>query len=105
MNIFPEVSPDYDSDILVEEQEDDDSKSYHTTIFNDEHNSFEYVISLLMYYCQHTIEQAEQSAMIIHNKGKHTVKSGTKEEMETLVTSLCDNGLDARLDVVELDSK
>ena len=106
MNIFaPGVETEIDSDILIDEQDEDTAKSYHTTIFNDDVNSFEYVISLLMHYCQHTTEQAEQSATIIHHKGKHTVKSGTKDEMTLLVTSLCDNGLDARLDVLEEKSE
>jgi len=62
-------------------------------VFNDNHNSFEWVIECFTKYLKHTPEQAEQLALIIHSKGKASVKEGTKEELETYKTALDDAGL------------
>lgn len=62
-------------------------------VFNDDHNSFEWVIDCFTKYLKHTSEQAEQLAMIIHSKGKASVKEGTKEELQTYKTALDDAGL------------
>lgn len=62
-------------------------------VFNDDHNSFDYVIECFMVYLKHTHEQAEQCAMTIHNKGKYAVKEGTREELEPYKTALSDAGL------------
>lgn len=66
-------------------------------VFNDDHNSFEWVIECFVKYLEHTQEQAEQCAFIIHNKGKATVKSGTKEELVAYKTALVDAGLKAEI--------
>ena len=48
-------------------------------VWNDEVNTFEWVIETLMEVCGHTEEQAEQCSMIIHTKGKYAVKEGSYE--------------------------
>ncbi|HTN37879.1 MAG TPA: ATP-dependent Clp protease adaptor ClpS, partial [Arachidicoccus sp.] len=45
-------------------------------IWNDEVNTFEWVITTLIEVCGHSEEQAEQCAFIIHTKGKYAVKKG-----------------------------
>jgi len=64
-------------------------------LYNDDFNTFEWVIKCLMKYCKHTAEQAEQCAWIVHNNGKCHVKSGTMAELEPICTALCDAGLSA----------
>ena len=39
-------------------------------VFNDDHNTFDHVITTLVKVCRHSNEQAEQCAWIIHYKGK-----------------------------------
>ena len=39
-------------------------------VYNDDHNSFEWVIECFCNYLKHSSEQAEQCAYLIHNKGK-----------------------------------
>ena len=51
-------------------------------LFNDEVNTFDFVIETLIEVCGHDHEQAEQCAMIAHYKGKCTVKSGTLTELK-----------------------
>ena len=50
-------------------------------LYNDDVNSFEHVIMCLVAFCDHGFQQAEQCAFIVHNKGRCTVKHGSKEDM------------------------
>lgn len=70
----------------------------HIIVFNDDFNSFEWVIETFMQVLRHTSEQAEQLALIIHNKGKATVKTGPKEELIPLCEALLDRGLSAEVE-------
>ena len=66
-------------------------------LFNDDVNTFEHVIDTLVRVCRHTPEQAEQCAMIVHYKGKCTVKNGTLEELRPMRDAICEAGIDARI--------
>ena len=50
-------------------------------VWNDEVNTFDWVIRTLVEVCEHSEEQAEQCATIVHYKGKYIVKHGSKEDM------------------------
>jgi len=67
----------------------------HIIVYNDDHNSFEWVIQCFTEVLNHTSEQAEQLSLIIHFKGKATVKTGLKEELLPLREQLVDRGLSA----------
>ena len=69
----------------------------HIIVYNDDYNTFEWVIECFVAVLRHTSEQAEQLAMIIHFKGKATVKSGVKEELIPLCEALLDRGLSAEV--------
>ena len=66
-------------------------------LLNDDVNTFDYVIEVLMKVCHHTLEQAETCAMITHYKGKCSVKSGTYEELEPYYISLLNHHLYAKI--------
>ncbi|MFT6842722.1 MAG: ATP-dependent Clp protease adaptor protein ClpS, partial [Psychroserpens sp.] len=66
-------------------------------LYNDEVNTFDHVINTLMYACEHTSEQAEQCSLIVHYKGKCTVKTGSYDELEPRCSMLLDAGLSAEL--------
>ena len=51
-------------------------------LFNDDFNTFEFVIETLMEVCDHNAEQAYQCALITHYKGKCKVKKGMKEDLK-----------------------
>ena len=55
-------------------------------LYNDEVNSFGWVISSLVDVCEHSSEQAEQCAYIVHYKGRYPVKSGRKKRALILFT-------------------
>lgn len=80
------------TDVL--EQQD----SWHEIVlFNDEVNTFDWVIHCLIEVCEHSPEQAEQCAVITHYKGKCTVKSGSYADLEPRCTSLLERGLSAEI--------
>jgi ATP-dependent Clp protease adaptor protein ClpS len=66
-------------------------------IYNDDVNTFDHVIETLIRVCSHTPEQAEQCALIIHYKGKCTVKTGPIKELEPQCTQLLEAGLSAEI--------
>ena len=65
----------------------------HLVLYNDNDNTFDHVINLLVKICKHDAIQAEQCAFLVHYKGRCTVKSGTIEELSIVAEILADNGL------------
>ncbi|MEM9983534.1 MAG: ATP-dependent Clp protease adaptor ClpS [Bacteroidota bacterium] len=70
-------------------------------VWNDEVNTFDWVIQSLMEICGHTVEQAEQCAWIIHYKGKYAVKRGPRKKLSPMREGLVDRGIGATME--ELD--
>jgi len=66
-------------------------------LFNDDVNTFDHVIDTLIDVCDHSVEQAEQCAIIVHYKGKCTVKTGEYEELKPRCTLLLQAGLSAEI--------
>lgn len=74
-----------------------DSKQNEIILYNDEVNTFDHVINTLVYACEHTPEQAEQCSLIVHYKGKCTVKTGPYDELKPRCSMLLDAGLSAEV--------
>jgi ATP-dependent Clp protease adaptor protein ClpS len=74
-----------------------ESNQNEIVLYNDDVNTFDHVITTLIYACEHTPEQAEQCSLIVHYKGKCTVKTGSYEELEPRCSMLLDAGLSAEL--------
>ncbi|WP_297334566.1 ATP-dependent Clp protease adaptor ClpS [Flavobacterium sp.] len=66
-------------------------------LYNDDVNTFDHVIETLIRVCDHTPEQAEQCSIIVHYKGKCTVKTGEYKELEPQCTQLLEAGLSAEI--------
>jgi Uncharacterized conserved protein len=66
-------------------------------VFNDDVNTFDHVIETLIRVCDHTPEQAEQCTLIIHYRGKCTVKSGSFDFLRPMREAICEAGIDARI--------
>jgi ATP-dependent Clp protease adaptor protein ClpS len=66
-------------------------------LFNDDINTFDHVIETLIIVCEHTQEQAEQCAILVHYKGKCTVKTGSFEELKPKCSLLLEAGLSAEI--------
>lgn len=72
-------------------------KQNEIVLFNDDVNTFDHVIDTLIHVCDHTPEQAEQCALIVHYKGKCTVKTGEYDELKPRCTMLLQAGLSAEI--------
>jgi ATP-dependent Clp protease adaptor protein ClpS len=81
-------------DVALAVKED---KENEIVLYNDDVNTFDHVINTLIYACEHTPEQAEQCSLIVHYKGKCTVKTGSYDELEPRCTMLLEAGLSAEL--------
>lgn len=66
-------------------------------LFNDDVNTFDYVIETLMDVCEHSQEQAHQCSLIVHYKGKCAVKTGSIEDLKPRCSLLLEAGLSAEL--------
>jgi len=94
----------FDGNILPQQHEERDtlaitSDPYSLVVWNDEVNTFEWVIETLMEVCGHSAEQAEQCAYIIHYQGKYAVKNGDYEELKPECDAITDRGIGATLEV------
>lgn len=52
------------------------TKSHKLVMYNDNENSFPYIMACLIKFCSHNPIQAEQCALIAHNKGECSIKTG-----------------------------
>ena len=66
-------------------------------VYNDDVNTFDDVIDALVAVCEHTPEQAEQCTLIIHYKGKCTVKMGKYEDLVPMRNAICERGISAEV--------
>ena len=82
-----------DTDVL-----DDTDNGCQLVVWNDEVNSFDWVITTLIEVCGHSVEQAEQSAMIIHTKGKYAVKEGSYDVLKPMCDSITERGIGATVE-------
>ena len=76
-------------------------KTHRLILKNDDENSYLFVIAALMRYCGHGKEQAEQCAVIAHNKGKCDITSGNLLDMMELQSEMIEIGLEIELEEYE----
>jgi len=81
-----------------QETQNIETKIYKIILYNDDFNTFDYVIDMLMRYCNHTLDQAEQCALLTHYKGKSVVKKGTYDKLKPIATALLDHGLSVEIE-------
>jgi len=72
-------------------------KNHEIVLYNDDHNTFDHVIESLIAACDHTAEQAEQCAVLVHYKGQCTVKTGAFTDLKPRCSKLLDAGLSAEI--------
>lgn len=72
--------------------------SYNLIVWNDEVNTFDWVIKTLVDICGHTPEQAEQCAFIIHFHGKYAVKQGDFETLKPMREAIIERGINATIE-------
>ncbi len=62
-------------------------------LYNDDVNTFDFVIETLIDVCEHDPFSAEQCTLIVHFKGKCEVKSGDIEELKPISKEMTNRGL------------
>lgn len=97
INTIFHVKPHWqkESDLSVLAEEDESRK---LVLYNDEVNTFDFVIESLIEICHHTTIQAEQCTWLVHFTGKCEVKTGSFDFLEPMCTALLDRGLSAEID-------
>lgn len=95
MNFSFDVETDVleQEDILVVEQ-----KEKSIVVYNDDVNTFDFVIETLIKYCNHSHEQAMQCTYLIHYKGQCAVKNGSYKQLKPICEALLESGLTAKIE-------
>jgi ATP-dependent Clp protease adaptor protein ClpS len=94
-SILPGTKQEFETDTLTLTEE-----PCKLIVWNDEVNTFEWVIEALIEICHHNQEQAEQCAMIIHTRGKYAVKEGSYDELKPMCDAITDRGIGATVEMV-----
>nr|WP_106637375.1 MULTISPECIES: ATP-dependent Clp protease adaptor ClpS [unclassified Siphonobacter] len=94
MNTLPKPWEEEGVDVL---EEVEDTQEHDLMVFNDDVNTFDWVIDTLIDVCGHSPEQAEQCTILIHFKGKCSVKKGAFEELAPMRNAICNRGISAEV--------
>ena len=81
------------TDLLTEKE-----LNHQLIVWNDEVNTFEWVIDTLIEICGHSQYQAEQCAIIIHSRGKYAVKVGEYETLKPMRDNITERGINATIE-------
>jgi len=90
---------DLEDELMLEEEIGEISE---LIVYNDDVNTFDWVIECLMDVCKHTLEQAEQLSMLVHFKGKAIVKTGVLDILRPMKDALCERGLSAVIETIKV---
>ncbi len=100
---FRANSVELEEEVLLEELLDDTDQGdpARIIVYNDDHNTFDWVIRCFMEVLGHEHSQSEQLALIIHTKGKAAVKDGPVKKLKPLKNGLTDRGLSAVIEDIK----
>ncbi len=96
-NVSPRPGEQEESDVAIATEL---ASSYSLIVWNDEVNTFEWVIETLVKICHHNTEQAEQCAMLIHTQGKYAVKKGEYDTLKPMCDAITDRGIGATIEEI-----
>jgi ATP-dependent Clp protease adaptor protein ClpS len=89
----PFTEEDIELDVLTETE-----PPCHLLVWNDDVNTFDWVIDTLIQICGHSKEQAEQCAMLIHYKGKYAVRKDSYETLKPECDAINDRNINATIE-------
>lgn len=87
-----QYAPAQEQEVLMKEQV---LPEHQLILYNDDVNTFDWVIESLMDICSHERLQAEQCSLIVHYQGKCAVKEGEIGKLRPMCEALVDRGLSA----------
>ncbi len=84
----------------LEEEEviTEELSGFNLIVWNDDVNTFDWVILALVEICEHTQEQAEQCALLIHTQGKYAVKKGNFDTLKPMCEAICERSINATIE-------
>ncbi|MBF5026388.1 ATP-dependent Clp protease adaptor ClpS [Planobacterium oryzisoli] len=94
IHLYEKPQREYEQDVDVLEKTFEEHK---LVLWNDDVNTFDFVIESLIEICGHTLEQAEQCTLLVHYKGKCTVKTGPLELLEPMHKKLLERSLTSEI--------
>ncbi len=94
-NTHTKQSPFEETELLL-----DTEGPHNLIVWNDEINTFEWVIETLVEVCGHSYEQAEQCSYIIHHQGKYAVKKDSYDQLKPLCDAITERGIGATIEEV-----
>lgn len=96
---------EFEEEVIIEEEVEDTGlgNDAQLIVYNDDHNTFEWVVECFMEVLGHDQTQSEQLSLIIHFKGKATVKTAPKKVLKPKKDALIDRGLSAVIEGGEKD--
>lgn len=86
-----------EKDKVLDEQNFLSASGRELVLFNDDENTFDFVINTLIEVCGHEPVQAEQCTLTAHYKGKCGVKSGDTEVLQPYCTEMLKRGLSVEI--------
>jgi len=92
MSTKEKIQEQVDVDVLEQEV-----PQHEIILYDDDFNTFDFVIDSLIDICEHTLIQAEQCTMLVHYKGKCAVKTGEFKELKAKCSKLLELGLTAEI--------
>lgn len=101
--VWDELFAHLEETILKEEIETDIGNQAQLLVYNDDFNTFDWVIQCFVEILDHSHEQAEQLSLIIHFKGKAIVKTAGFNELRPFKDALVDRGLSAVIELCKQD--
>lgn len=84
----------YEEEVLVLDETDE---VYKLILHNDDIHTFDDVIEALIDICKHDLIQAEQCTMLVHYKGKCTVKTGSMDVLKPMHEKLIGRSLTSEI--------
>jgi ATP-dependent Clp protease adaptor protein ClpS len=99
MKVSAATGTAFEEDVITGELTDV-NHTFNLIVWNDNVNTFEWVIETLVEICNHTHEQAEQCALIIHFHGKYAVKQGSYETLKPMREAITERGINATIEEI-----
>lgn len=84
-----------EENVAVEERVEEQPK---IVVYNDDVNTFDWVIQTLVEICDMNESQAEQCSLIVHFKGKCVVAEGEYEDLKPKCSAITDRGIQATIE-------
>ncbi|MEZ4910701.1 MAG: ATP-dependent Clp protease adaptor ClpS [Saprospiraceae bacterium] len=98
-SLMGQHNQEVDDDVMVDEIIDS-GQIAQLIVYNDDFNTFDWVIQCFMEVLNHSQEQSEQLSLLVHFKGKASVKTGPKNLLIPLKDALVERGLSAIIESV-----